>query len=238
MHANRLAMALVVGLVIAGCKKTEEGEARRWESALRDATELAAAHPGFKKAIEQQKAAAEAAMKAAREVSDKKQRIEAMAKANRMLTSGFVGGLREADAEIKELRQRLVELAGDVGTESEKAALVQARREAERALAAVDRALRSGADSAESARAVVSTIESELELAGKVLASVSKRVSDRERETAAKDKAAADEAAAKQKAAEDAVANWTCSYCDHSNVHDATKCANCGAERSSSLAPK
>jgi hypothetical protein len=223
---------VAVAVSLVACKKTEEGEAKRWESALRDATSLAATHPAFADAITQQRAAAETAMKAAKEVSDKKARIEAMAAANRMLTSGFVGALRDADSETKKLRQQLVELAGDVSTEAERAALAEARRQAERALGDADRALRGGAKTPAAAQAVMTKVKNELDFATKTLAAVSKRVSKRAQETAAKEAAAADEAAAKDQAAKDAVANWTCSYCEHSNPHDATKCANCGADKS------
>lgn len=225
-----LVLALVT-LSFLGCKKTEKGEEKRWERGLSSVTELSATYPEFKQALAEQRGKAEAAMKSAEAEEDKKKRVSAMAKANTLLSGGFVGQLKEADARIKTTRKTLVAAAGKPKTPEEKSVFEAAKVQVDTTLASVDVMLKSGAVDAASATAVMKKIDSDLNFAEEALAEVTKSVGNREK-TEAKTKADSEAStAAAEKAAAEKVAPWTCEYCSHENAHDAQSCTNCKAAR-------
>jgi len=229
----RISIGLLVALlgVLGACKRTEEGESRQWDRAVRELGELSAVYPGFKAALDEVKGGAEAAMSAAQKLSDKEARIAAMAKANQMLTTGFVDGLSKVDERLDEIRKQLVRLAGDATTEEEKRAFEEAKKQVDKALADVEATLRRGARDVAAATALVRDATKNLDFARDALKQIGERIAARKRsEKAAADEKTASEAAADQ-AAKDAVAPWTCEYCSHENPHDADKCSNCGAPR-------
>jgi DNA repair exonuclease SbcCD ATPase subunit len=236
MKRRRTLVALfaVIALSLVACEKTEKGESKRWEQGLTELTELSATYPGFRGAIDLVRSKAESAMETARGISDKEQRIEAMAIANRSLSSGFIGQLRGVDKQIKKLREQVLSLTGDAETDDEKRVLDEAKKQADATFASVDSLLKAGARTPAEASAILEKIDSDLDFAGKALKQVRDRIGARKRaETAAVEaKAAAD------KAAQEAVAPWTCGYCDHENPHDARKCSNCSADRPSQPAGK
>jgi len=228
---------LVILSALGGCKRTEEGETRQWERAIRDVGELATVYPGFRAALDEVRVGAESAMTTARKLTDKEARVEAMAKANQMLTTGFVDGLRKIDERIDQLRKQLVRLAGDATTDEEKRALEEAKKQVDKALADVEATIRRGAKDVTGATALVRNATKDLDFARDALKQVADRVSSRKRseKAAADEKTAADTAA--DQAAKDAVTPWTCEYCSHENPHDADKCSNCGAPRNSDDRP-
>lgn len=218
-------------LGLFACKKTEKGESQRWESSQTAITQLSATYPGFKAALAEQRSNAEAAMTEAKKVEAKKARIEAMSKANNLLSGGFVGNLKGADKRIKDLRQEMVALAGDATAEDEKKVLAEAKLQVDKTLLAVDKSLSTGANDVAGAGAILSKVDADLKFAATTLEQVRKRVSDRKsaEQTATAEKSAGDKAATE--AAAEAVAPWTCEYCSHENPHDATTCSNCKAAR-------
>jgi hypothetical protein len=223
-------LALMTFSVLA-CKKTEKGESKRWDSGLQTIGELSATYPAFKSALEEQRSVAQTAMAAAEKQEDKKARVEAMSKANNLLTGGFIADLQGVDARVKKLRQEMVAVVGTAKTDEEKAVLNEAKIQVDKSLAAIDKTLAAGASDAASASAVLKKIDSDLTFAVGTLGEVTKRVGNREQaETSAAAAKTADEQAATE-AATEAVAPWTCEYCSHENPHDATTCANCKAAR-------
>ena len=218
-------------LSLFACKKTEKGESQRWESGQTAITQLSATYPGFKAALAEQRSKAEAAMAEAKKVEDKKARIEAMSKANNLLSGEFVGNLQGADKRIKELRQEMIALAGDATAEDEKKVLAEAKVQVDKTLVEVDKTLMIGAKDVAGAGAVLSKVDADLKFAASTLGQVRKRVSDRKsaEQAASAAKSAGDEASTE--AAAEAVAPWTCEYCSHENPHDATTCSNCKAAR-------
>lgn len=218
-----IAAALVLAFTVAaGCKKSVKGEESRWASANKRATEAAALYPGFKDAIEERRAVAVAAYDAAQAIEDEKQKIDKLSSTNRLLTTGFVSRLAGVGDEIQDLRSMMVEAAGAAAEGAAKAKVTEAIKQTKAIVAQVESLLQKGAPTAVAAEAVMNRVTKDLTAAKAHLASA----------TPAPAKAKPDTTTATAPAADTEPARWTCEYCDHSNEHDATKCANCGAAKS------
>lgn len=231
-------LAIAIGSLFAACKKTEEGESRQWKRSLEDLGGLSVTYPGFKAALQDLQSKAERAMDEAIAVADKEARIEAMAKANRMLSTGFTDGLRKADDRIKKLRKRLVDLAGSAATDAEKLSLAEAKTQVEKAIESAETKLRQGASDVATAATVVKNATKDLDFARDALKGVSDRISARVRSEKNAKAAQVDKEAAAAQAEEAKVAPWTCEYCSHENPHDAAKCSNCGAPKGGKAEPE
>lgn len=224
-------LVLAVSLGVFGCKKTEKGESKRWDRGTATISELSANYPNFKTALEEQRRSAEMAMSSAEKVEDKKKRIDAMSKANNLLSGGFVGELSSVDGRIKAIRKDLVAAAGEGSTPEEQKLFEAAKLQVEKSLSGVEATLKAGASDTATASAVLKKVDSELKFAAETLAQVTEKVGERKQEEA---QAAAEEKASEEAAAQEAaekVAPWTCEYCSHENPHDATECGNCKAAR-------
>lgn len=218
---------VVLLLTVAACKKSVEGESKRWTSANRTVDELSVLYPGFKTALEEQRQKAKAAMDAAEAVSDEKQRISAMSAANSMLTSGFVGELRDADQSIKKIRDKVIEVSGKAADESDRLTAKQAADQATQVVTQVEGVLKRGATDAASAGILLKKVTTDLRAAQDTLDRVAKIAQDKQQAKEAAQQPAA--GGTGQAPAEQPAATWTCDHCDHNNPAEATTCQNCGA---------
>lgn len=217
-------MLVVAVAAMVGCKKSVKGEESRWTSANKAADKAATLYPAFKQAVEERRKQAKAIYDEAQKIEDEKAKISKLSSANQMLTTGFVAQLAAIDEQVKEIRSQMIEAAGNVEG-VDKARADEAIRQAKSIMRRVDGTLRKGATDVKSAEVVVNKVVADLTEAKGHLAGVAPKKPDPE---PAKTTPSADTTTPK---ADPAKENWTCDYCDHSNKHDATKCANCGADK-------
>lgn len=227
MRAMTIGFLALLFTVVA-CKKSVEGESKRWTNANRKVDELAVLYPGFKTALEEQRQRATVAMDAAKAVSDEKQRIDKMDAANDMLTTGFVGQLRDADQTIKKIREKLVDVAGKAVDESDRLSAEQAADQAKRVVADVESMLKRGAADAASAAIVLRKVTEDLRAADMNLDRAAKIAQDKQRAKQGTQGPKAGQPGG-QPPADQAAQTWTCEYCGTVNPKDNATCHNCGA---------
>ncbi|MEZ4380671.1 MAG: hypothetical protein R3A79_04960 [Nannocystaceae bacterium] len=232
-----LTILTAMTLTLSGCSKSVEGESKRWESNSAKVTALAAQYPGFKGAIDAQKASAKEIFDGAAGL-DGDAKIEKLSAANSALMAGFVGDLDRIEEKMKKLRESRAVAAAKAGDTSSLIGAKVAADDANNAIERVERLLKAGATDAASAKALTKKALDDLDAAQKAIDAVV--AADKEKKDAAqaeKDAAKAEQNADKAdaKAAADAeaakVAPWKCGYCDAENPHDATNCNSCGAPR-------
>lgn len=213
-------------LMVAGCKRSVEGETQRWEAGVTEVKALAAQYPGFKPALDARLAAAQAVYDAAGSLGDEG-KIAKLTEANAKLRGDFVGKLGGLADTMKKLREKRVQAAAGAGDESSRLAAKVAAEDAQKALDRADATLASGAADEAAAVAVLAKITADLEAADKAIDKVLS--ADADKKADAKSQADAD---AKAKAdAEAKVAPWKCEYCGAENPHTEGSCTACGAPR-------
>lgn len=213
-------------LMVAGCKKSVEGETQRWEAGVKDVKALAAQYPGFKPALDARLAAAQSIHDAAESLGDE-EKIQKLSEANARLRDDFVGKLGALADTMKKLREKRVQAAAGAGDESSRLAAKVAAEDAGKALDRADATLASGASDEAAAVAVLDKIAADLDAADKAIDKV--LGADADKKADAKSQAEAD---AKSKAdAEAKVAPWKCEYCGAENPHTEGSCTACGAPR-------
>jgi len=230
-----LPLLLITLLLVPGCKKSVEGESKRWTRNTAHVQELAALYPGFKTALKAQRAKAARAMKAAKAVSDKDQSAKKMAEANGMLSGGLVSKLDSTDKKVKSVRDKIVRAATAARDKNDRMAVRAATRNARELLNRTETRLKRGAPEIAAASAILTRAASDLGSAERGLDQViraaknkarAKKAAARARATPTRGAARAKGAAASKPAL---VAQWTCEYCGAKNKAAATKCSNCGA---------
>lgn len=224
MIMRKLLFLLSILFVFAACTKTVESEGKAWESNKQAAKELSIDYPAFKTVIEEQIAKAETVMKEAEGISNEEQKIEKMAEANKMLTSGFIGGLKSIESDLDKMESKVLELQG-LQMDS------IARRNADRIINTADEAkakakdvLNKGATTVADAELVVSKVEKDVD---DVIRNLDKAISDvnaQNTETTTSESSADTSSTP----AETDKANVKCDYCGKMNSHDATECKYCG----------
>lgn len=233
-------MALVLALLSpASCKKTLEGETKRWDSSNATITRLAAEYPSFKAALEEQRRVATQAMDAAKQVGDQEQRIDAMARANTLLGGGFVGQLAAVERSKKEIREKAVDVPSSAKDEGDRLGARSAADAANRIITEVESRLRQGAADPAAATIVMQKVTSELRAAESALDKVARNINSKERAKKEAEKSAAKGAAAGGAAAGDGeagdkpakAATWTCEYCDTKNPAKNDVCSECAAKK-------
>lgn len=224
--------ALALLLLVGACAKTAEKEDARWTKALASVDRLAAVYPAFAPALKAQKAKAEAAMAAAKKVSDEEQRVEQMSDANDLLTGGFVGQLGRVDDAEKRLRRKMTDTTRQAKSDTLRLSASQASQSAERVLAGVSQRLKAGAADPAAAKAVLDKVNGDIREAERNLDKVLRDAKSAAKAAAAPAGAAAAGAAAKT-AEPKVAATWTCEYCGRSNHADKLSCEGCGAAKSS-----
>jgi hypothetical protein len=237
-----MVVALGAGLLVAAsCKKTVEGENQAWTNNLAQVQTLAATYPGFANALHEQQKTAEAAMAAARELSDKEASAKKMADANSLLSDGFVSTLSRLDSRQKELRGKLITASMEAEHAADAAGAKAATDDAQRILRNLDDALKAGAPDAATATAVLRKIDGDLSTAASNVDRVLAAAKARKAELAKANGATGATTPANGAAAPAAPAvkvQWKCSYCNNMNDDSRTKCEHCGAPRSAPKAPK
>jgi len=221
---------ITVVLLVASCKKTVEGENKAWQRNTQEIQKLATLYPGFAMPLKAQLKQAEAAMEAAKKISDQESAAKSMAAANSLLSGGFVHKLGQVDGKVKGLRSKIVKATTSARDKTDRMAARQVADDAQRVLKNVDRLLRKGATEVAAAEVILGQVQSEIDSARRNLDQVISSAKDKVKaktEAKAQDKAAA----AKVKAEEKAAATWKCSYCDQVNPSGAAKCTNCGAQK-------
>jgi hypothetical protein len=229
-----LAAIVILGLALAGlpaCKKTVEGENKRWTSTTRRVQELQALYPGFAAPLKDQLKKAEAVMEAAKGISDEQEKIKKMAEANALALEGFAGKLGDVERLQKQIREKVTTATTSVTDRNDRLAAKQAADDAQRALTSSDETLRRGATDSVGANAIVRRVESDLSTAERNLDRVISAAKARQKAAAAKTPEAKGGKAGAAPGAPTAPAPWKCAYCSHSNDPKAAKCTNCGAPR-------
>jgi membrane protease subunit (stomatin/prohibitin family) len=214
-------------LLVAACKKTVEGEDQAWQRNAQRVNELAAVYPGFANALREQQQRAQAAMTAARAISDKEQSARKMAEANGLIDGGLVYSLGQLESRSKTLREKLVAANTAAVDTSDQAGARVAAEDAQRILRNVDDIIKAGAPSADAAAAVLRKIDGDLSSATANLDRVIAAARARKQEAAKTAAAASGTTAAPAGAV--AHAQWKCTYCNHMNDESRKKCENCGA---------
>jgi len=227
-----LAGIVILGVALAGlpaCKKTVEGESKRWSSTTQRVQELQALYPGFATPLKDQLKKAEAAMEAAKGISDEQEKIKKMAEANALALEGFAGKLGDVERLQKQIREKVTTAITGATDRSDRLAAKQAVDDAQRVLASGDETLRRGATDSVGANAVVRKVESDLSTAERNLDRVISAARARQKAATAKTAETKGGKAGAATGAPAAPAAWKCAYCSHSNDPKAAKCTNCGA---------
>lgn len=234
-------------LLVAGCKKTVEGEIKKWDRAVQSAKGQVALYPGFAGVLNGEIDAAAAACKATETIADEKARATAMAKARSLLGQGTLGMLQELRTSIDRLKHDKMRIGGSGGDIFEdRRGKEQFVADADKVLSEVEALLKAGAPDRTAATAVLQKAQSDL----KVVHAVGRRLIDAiEAQERAKREAAKAGAAAKNttgtapavpapvtsssgKAPAPAAAAQkvvTCKYCGRKNPVGTTRCPGCGA---------
>ncbi len=228
-----IAATMVVGLALfalPACKKTVEGESKRWTSTTQRVQELQALYPGFAAPLKEQLKKAEAVMEAAKGLSDEQAKIKKMAEANSVALEGFAGQLGDVERLQKRIREKVTTATTGVTDKNDRLAATQAASDAQRALTAADETLKKGATDIVGANAVVRKVEGDLSVADKNLDRVIDAAKAKQKTTAKPDEKKGG-GAAPASGGPAAPAQWKCSYCSHQNDPKLAKCGNCGAPK-------
>ena len=231
---TKLAICFSLLIAVGACSKSVEGETKRWDSANRKVAELSALYPGFKTALEEQRAKATAAMDAAKQVAGKEAQIEAMASANNLLTLGFVGQLADVDAKIKRIRRKAIDVPQKATDQADRTSARAAADQATQIITSVEAQLRQGAPAVSAAKLVLRKVSNDLREAESGLDRVARVAKGKDQAKKKAEKAAGAAGAGKAGKTGDkapAEATWTCEYCDSVNQASANSCHNCGAAR-------
>lgn len=226
--ASTLAVALAL-VALPACKKTVEGESKRWSSTTQRVQELQALYPGFAAPLKEQLKKAEAVMEAAKSLSDEQAKIKKMAEANAAALEGFAGQLGDVERLQKRVREKITTATTSVTDKNDRLAATQAANDAQRALSAADETLKKGATDIVGANAIVRKVEGDLTVADKSLDRVIDAAKAKQKTTAKPDEKGGKAAPASGGPA--APATWKCSYCSHQNDPKLAKCGNCGAPK-------
>jgi chromosome segregation ATPase len=227
-----LAGIVVLGLALVAlpaCKKSVEGESKRWSSTTQRVQELQALYPGFVAPLKEQLKKAEAVMEAAKGLSDEQAKIKKMAEANSAALEGFAGQLGSVERLQKQIREKITTATTGVTDKNDRFAAKQAADDAQRVMRLADETLKTGATEIVGANAIVRKVESDLSTADRNL----DRVIDaaKAKQKAATTKTPEAKGGTTPAAGPAAPARWKCSYCSNSNDPTAAKCTNCGAAR-------
>src|SRR5210317_596735 len=105
---TRAIVAIALITLACSCRKSPEGETKKWERNVATAKDAIALHPSFSAVLKAELSAAEAAMEAASAETDAKVKTKKMSAANQVLSGGTFGLLSKAERELKELRSSMI----------------------------------------------------------------------------------------------------------------------------------
>ena len=229
---NYFLLSLCALLFLAtSCKKTVEGETKKFETNIKRLNDLMAQYPSFKPALESVKNEAQSKMDAANKASGDDAKIKAMADANSVASPQFVYQLDDIEDQKSKLRSLITKAAQSVNDGNDRDAARSARNYAEDAISNADRKLRDASvNNASDAEAVLRPIMSSLSGAMSDLSSV---ISTADGKKQAEKKAENDSKAAeetKKVEEEKKAAPVKCGYCGNMNPAGTAKCSGCGAQ--------
>ncbi len=232
MTMKRIAVAagLAALFCVSSCKKTPEAEAKSWVRNTTRAQELCALYPGFTPAIKSQQALAQAAMDAAKAISNPEEAARKMSDANGLLSGGFVGGLSSLDDKVRKVREKIAGVSASANPGPEQAATQTTLAEAQRVLSGVEATLKQGATEPVGAAALVRKMEADLSSVTSSLDTLLSAAKKRQ-EAAKTPQAAAVGTESAAAAAAPKAESWKCSYCGRQNEGSGTKCTGCGAPK-------
>ncbi len=230
---KRVLCIAIALLFCSACKKSVEGEAKRYRANKDRLNELIALYPGFEKPLQARLDKGEKIFDEAKGMSDKEAGAERMGDAIEAVTSGFISDLDDIEDKLNEVKDKAVEAATSATDAATASGAKLAAEQANKTIAAVEAALKAGATDESKAKAIVGKALRDLEAAEKTLGKVT---------AAAAGKKAAEESKTKEAAAEKAAekaekADWKCEYCTAANPHTDHKCKSCGAARAKKAAP-
>lgn len=221
-------ISLLSMLLMLTCSRSVEGETSAWKRNQTQVQDLISLYPGFQKPLQERLSKAEAAWNDAQSVSDEEKKIEAMAAANRLLTSDFIGQLKDFDRDKKKLQDLVLDAQGAGKDRSDQQMADAARQQANSAIQEADSRLRQGATSIAAANTVLRKIDGDFNAATKGLKKVIS-VAKKKQKQADKEKS---DQLDKEKEAKKAL-TWKCSYCGKVNDSKHHECTGCGAGKES-----
>ncbi|MCF6240828.1 MAG: hypothetical protein L3J74_05725 [Bacteroidales bacterium] len=218
-------------LLINACGPTLESSQKTWNSNLKAIKQLKSEYPVFTPFIDQKLADAKKVWDEVQGISEEEVKLDKMVEANRILSGGSIGNLRNMKSKIKELKREeenilkqqidstLKDKANTARTNArlaiQKAESVLAMSQAEFDLSSVSSKIDLAYSGLEDAKREVS-----------IVAGLIKEVNDKIQ--AEKNKKELD-IKAQQEKEEKAKADIKCEYCGTMNKFDRTKCKSCGA---------
>ena len=225
MKKTLFALLIFLSLSIA-CKKSVESEKNKWEANKQLIQQLAVEYPTFKTVLTTIENNATQAMQSAEKMSDEKQKIEAMAKANAMATPQFVSDLEKFDATIAKLKELSASAIQNAHDDNDAEAAQKASTDAETAIYDAKELIANANVTTEAEAGIIITkaisqLTSVTGILENIMNVASGKKSDEEK--------AKTEQEDKEKAEKEALADVKCEYCATMNKHDAAKCASCGA---------
>jgi hypothetical protein len=229
---NYFLLSLCALLFLAtSCKKSVEGETKKFETNIKRLNDLMAQYPSFKTALESVKKDAQSKMDAASKVSGDDAKIKAMAEANSVASPQFVYQLADIEDQKNKLKSLITKATQNANDGNDREAARSARNNANDAIYDADRKLRDASVSnASDAEAVLRPVMSSLSSAMSDLNSV---ISTADGKKQAEKKAEKDNKAAedtKKAEEEKKAAPVVCGYCKNSNPAGTAKCSGCGAQ--------
>jgi chromosome segregation ATPase len=228
---NYFLLSLCALLFLAtSCKKSIEGETKKFDSNIQRLNEVAAKYPSFKAACETLKTDATKQMEAAKSLSEEKAKIEAMAAANNIASPTWVNDLSNIDNKINSIRDMSTKASQNSHDHNDSDAAWVASRQGEDAIREANNKLGGTVDSPSAAAAIVSSIISNLDAAERRLSDVVKTAEnkkDAEKKAQNEEKAAKDSTKATE---EKKAAPVKCGFCGNSNPAGTAKCSGCGAQ--------
>jgi hypothetical protein len=229
---NYFLLSLCALLFLAtSCKKSIEGETKKFESNIQKLNEIGARYPSFKAACETLKSDATKQMETAKGLSEEKAKIEAMATANNIASPTWVNNLSGVDDKINSIRDMSTKASQNSHDRNDSDAAWAASRQGEDAIREAKMKLESSSvNSPSDAAAIVSTIVSNLDAAERRLSDVVRTAENKKdaEKKAENDSKAADET--KKAEEEKKAAPVKCGYCGNMNPAGTAKCSGCGAQ--------
>ena len=218
----RIAALLVL---FSACKKTLEGESSKWTRNQEKINQLKVQYPGFSQALNTTYTEASGLMDQTQNMADGEEKIAQMAKANSLLSSGWISDLERIEGKKSDLRKKVTDINLSSMDAADMIAAEFTVKNADRTLQNIDNSLRNGATDPNSAASLLSTLQSQLTDAGKDMDKIIANMASKEKK--AEEKAQDDKQQAQDE--KESVADWKCAYCEKMNPHDARECSGCGA---------
>jgi hypothetical protein len=220
MKRKFVLLGLILGLLFASCSRSVEGETSSWTRNTQKIADLKALYPGMRAALDEKLREATSAWDAAQSVSGEDEKIKAMAKANGLISGGFISDLDNFSDKEEKLNKLILDVQAKAKGMENLSAANAARSQAQMALQDAKNRIQMGVGSSSEANTVMRKISSDLDAATKNLKSILDGFAQEKKET---------ENA--KKAEEEKAQPWNCNYCGKSNTADALECGGCGAHK-------